>query len=1421
VTTEKFSPRTMLPCLLLTVATVLLGTGKSIARDLTFEERVAAQEAIERVYYSHQIGATQPFEEAVPREVLESKVRTYLKQSAALEQYWNTPITAEALQREMDRISRSTRLTERLHEIHIALGKDAHLELECFARPSLVNRLVHNFFAFDERIHAAARAEAQDLRRSLASDGLDLHADNPQRQEIEVRRTGIAGEREIRTADGSSDYASKPGPSMLELSEEEYEKWRSSAPARVGEVGPVREEPGAFVIQALLSAGSGWFRTATYTVSKVSWSEWWESEQSLLSEESVHSVESALGGIPDPLGTIAFGNEQCLVGDTWGKGNLSGLPGARSDHVTVWTGNVMIIWGGIYAGGAYTNTGALYDPILDSWSPTTQIGAPSARYGAAAVWTGKEMIVWSGHSRQVLTPVGSRYDPFTDTWAPISMIGAALFGARPAAVWSGKEMIVWSGGQYGAPNLNIGARYDPESDHWTPMTNEGAPSPRYNFTATWTGKVMIVWGGEYNIGGANGLNTGGLYDPATDTWIAASTVGAPSRRYNHTAVWLGTRLAVWGGWGGSDLNSGGLYDPEHDTWTPISTLGAPSARYYHTAIWTGREMIVWGGAIWQGSFDTGGRYDPDTDTWTPTTTVSAPSPRYAHGAVWTGERMLIWGGLGAGGEFDTGGRYDPLTNTWTPTSLNSLPESRSGHAAIWTGTRMVLWGGLRRSMAQGTGLMYDPLIDSWTSISDQNSPSPRYEFTSVWSGDEMLIWGGFSNSSTVLGNGSRYNPISDRWTPMNQAGAPSPRADHTAIWTGSLMIVWGGIGLNPYALPNTGARYEPRTDTWTPTSTPPSTNGAFYGRRYHVAVWTGDKMIIWGGYQEYAGFGATYDPVTDSWARVNRVNEPQSRSNLSAVWTGKSMIVWGGRDATYGGYYYSGGVYNPQTDTWSDMTILNAPPGRAWHTAVWTGTSMVVWGGGPGSDPFQADDSGGRYDPVQNTWTPTSLLGAPTPRAGHSAVWTGREMIVWGGEIGSLYPRGGGRYAPDSYNPPPVPRPGEDRTVECGGPNGTAVTLSGTGSSCNDSGSLAYSWSGPFPEGGGIVQGAAPTVTLPLGASTLTLHVDDGLGHSATDTMTVTVRDTTPPAMTCPSIAPAECSSPNGTPVTISPAQVSDVCDPHPTVASSMGSKGTDASGTYPLGQTEVSMTATDASGNHAGCSFPVTVRDTTPPLISSTVTPSVLWPPNHRMVDVGASVAATDTCSTPAVVLTSVTSSELDDSPGGGDGNTTGDIQGAQNGTANFDLQLRAERDGGGQGRAYRITYTAVDASGNQASASSIIFVPHDQGGGSEPISISANRDDLGTVLTWDPVPGASTYQVIRGNVASLSDAGAFIDLGTVSCIQRASGATSTQGDEDSEDPPLGEAFFYLVAYNDGQDSGYGSDTATKPRVKTGGGCE
>ena len=79
-----------------------------------------------------------------------------------------------------------------------------------------------------------------------------------------------------------------------------------------------------------------------------------------------------------------------------------------------------------------------------------------------------------------------------------------------------------------------------------------------------------------------------------------------------------------------------------------------------------------------------------------------------------------------------------------------------------------------------------------------------------------------------------------------------------------------------------------------------------------------------------------------------------------------------------------------------------APAVRYSHTAVWTGTEMIVWGGY--SNAYL--NGGGRYNPATNTWAAggTSTSGAPGGRSTHTAVWTGTEMIVWGGLAPSASP---------------------------------------------------------------------------------------------------------------------------------------------------------------------------------------------------------------------------------------------------------------------------------------------------------------------------------------------------------------------------------------------------------------------------------
>jgi len=225
--------------------------------------------------------------------------------------------------------------------------------------------------------------------------------------------------------------------------------------------------------------------------------------------------------------------------------------------------------------------------------------------------------------------------------------------------------------------------------------------------------------------------------------------------------------------------------------------------------------------------------------------------------------------------------------------------------------------------------------------------------------------------------------------------------------------------------------------------------------------------------------------------------------------------------------------------------------------------------------------------------------------------------------------------------------------------------------------------------------------TFPLGPTTVTVTAADAAGNSSQTTFSVTVVDTTPPAITSiSSNLTAEATSAAGAIVTYNAAIATDAVGPVSITYSHASGTG------FAIGATTVIVTATDAFGNASSAQFVVTVRDTTVPAMGS-VTPSqaTLWSPNHKMVAINVNASATDAVGVTSLKIVSVTSSEPDN--GLGDGDTAGDAVI----TGLLSVNLRAERAGKGNGRTYTITVEARDAAGNASTKTCTVFVPKSQG--------------------------------------------------------------------------------------------------------------
>jgi hypothetical protein len=213
------------------------------------------------------------------------------------------------------------------------------------------------------------------------------------------------------------------------------------------------------------------------------------------------------------------------------------------------------------------------------------------------------------------------------------------------------------------------------------------------------------------------------------------------------------------------------------------------------------------------------------------------------------------------------------------------------------------------------------------------------------------------------------------------------------------------------------------------------------------------------------------------------------------------------------------------------------------------------------------------------------------------------------------------------------------------------------------------------------------------GTTAVRCSATDAAGNTSSGDFNVTVNataDLVAPVLSLPANLLVEATSPAGATVTWV-ATALDAKDGPVTVSCTPPSGSTFAPGTR-----SVVCTAADVAGNKATGSFTVTVRDTTAPaILNITATPSVLGPPNHKLIPVVVNVSASDAGdAAPVARIVAVKSNEAVN--GTGDGDTAPDwvITGP------LTLQLRAERDGKGKGRIYTITVEVADRSGNKRTA-------------------------------------------------------------------------------------------------------------------------
>jgi len=361
--------------------------------------------------------------------------------------------------------------------------------------------------------------------------------------------------------------------------------------------------------------------------------------------------------------------------------------------------------------------------------------------------------------------------------------------------------------------------------------------------------------------------------------------------------------------------------------------------------------------------------------------------------VVVGAATLVVSGGDAGTSLQAGPAVDAGTvgfGTWQPMATAPIPP-RSHAVTAWTGDEVVFWAGSNtdRTVAYSDGAAYDPVSDSWQIISVPGWGHPG--LTSAFDGEQLYV--------LAKGGASRFDPVSGIWSDLPDIRGRFARAVIAA--DGAVWVLGPANAFQPADSGQTDialARFDEGEQLWTPA---PNFEGVPADAAALVAMtrleiqplWTGSEIVVWNP----KGGGPAFDPSTETWRRIPApVPESGRVVDSTAVVTGTGLVAIveiedGDRTlvslATLAG------------NTWSWTNGAALP--------VMTIDGLSVAGAGDWLVLLRADGSPVIVQVSSGAWEVASdsplggLIGAST-------VWTGSEMVIWGGVATPL----SGREAP-------------------------------------------------------------------------------------------------------------------------------------------------------------------------------------------------------------------------------------------------------------------------------------------------------------------------------------------------------------------------------------------------------------------------
>lgn len=678
-------------------------------------------------------------------------------------------------------------------------------------------------------------------------------------------------------------------------------------------------------------------------------------------------------------------------------------------------------------------------------------------------------------------------------------------------------------------------------------------------------------------GGSNGQRvaraSSQTYDPATGTWSAELPMQVG--RENASAVLLPSgRVLVMGGFTSVQSTtffaSAELLEPAADAWQlfPAPTGVRNTAL---TALLPDGDILLVGGHAAGEPLASAQRWDAATNQWGPVEALDTSHVDGTLSSLASGDLLAV-GGSEAGVSVARVDRYASATGAWSAAA--PLPSPRRSHTStVLADRRVFVVGGEDETGApRATAHAYDASTDTWTALAAPAIARARHGAVALQSG-RVLTVGGVGAGGGFLASAESYDPAAATWSPAGSMAAARTDATYILLGSGRVLATGGRNGSG--ALSSTEI-YDPATNTWAAAAPMPSAR--FGGKG---ALLADGSVLVTGGASApgvAASSAALFDRLTATWQLTATTSTRQ----------GAMLVLPSGEAVLLGG---SGSV---TAERYARAATRRWLPSVTGPERVHTGCVAELRGTGLRG---LSEGSGGAYasSPTDypllqlrsesRTWNPPSssfsdtharfMVPVDLPR-GHYAL----SALVSGVPAGRMI-----EVLPNT--PPMI----ADRSANVAPGSTVDVNLQATDPDLDQE----LTWEVVTAPLHGTLSGTLPEVTYTAeatyqGVDTFTVRATDSCGAiSAEATVTVTVTDE-PPRLQCPQPQSLEATSPEG-----ATALWPDALSPDNTFVSYEPARGT----TLPLGNTTVTARTESALGSEATCTFVVTVRDTTAPIIT------------------------------------------------------------------------------------------------------------------------------------------------------------------------------------------------------------------------------